>query len=178
MRLTEFSPDTLDGSFTKDLIFNKLWLISELQKLKDHFSTIYVLGSWYGNMGLLLAKSDITFDHIVNVDTDSNATQTSERIVDLMGLSDKIEFMVKDVNQLDYRQLDGDGLVINTSCHDIKGHAWFDNIPAGTMVAVQSRTDVDDDLSGYEFSKLLYKGSIELADPETEYTSLLKIGIK
>ena len=46
------------------------------------------------------------------------------------------------------------------------------------MVALQSRTDVDDNLSNYKLSKLLYQGSFELKDPETRYTSILKVGIK
>lgn len=178
MRLTEFSPNTLKGSFTKDLVLNKLWLLHELKKIKDHFSTIYILGSWYGNMSLLLAKSDIKFDHIVNVDTDAHAVETGQQIAKQMGMSDQIEPMVKDVNKLDYRQLDRDGLVINTSCHDMENQGWFDHIPAGVIIALQSRSDVEDDLSNYKFSKILFQGSINLTDPETEYTSLLKIGIK
>ena len=46
------------------------------------------------------------------------------------------------------------------------------------MVVLQSRDDVDDDLSGYTFNKLLFQGTRKLRDPETEYTSILKIGIK
>jgi hypothetical protein len=55
----EFSPLTVQGSFENGLILNKLWLIYELQKIQDQFSTIYILGSWYGNMSILLAKSQI-----------------------------------------------------------------------------------------------------------------------
>jgi hypothetical protein len=178
MRLYEFSPNTLAGSFHKGLVFNKLWLIHELSAIKDHFSVIYILGSWYGNMSVLLSKSNIKFDHIVNVDKDTKAVKKGHEIAQKMGIDKKIQAMAKDVNTLDYRQLDKDGLVINTSCHDMSNQGWFDNIPKGTMVALQSRTDVDDDLSGYKLSETLYQGTIDLEDPETEYTSLLKIGIK
>ena len=178
MRLVEFSPLTLQGSFTKDLILNKLWLVSELKKIKDQFSTIYILGSWYGNMSLLLARSDIKFEHIVNVDSNAQVVKTGQRIAKRMNISDRIEPMVADANTLDYRQLGRDGLVINTSCHDIENAGWFDHIPAGIMVALQSRTDVDDDLSSYKISNVLYQGSRELEDPETKYTSILEIGVK
>jgi hypothetical protein len=178
MRLVEFSPLTLSGSFTRDLILNKLWLLSELKKIKDQFSTIYILGSWYGNMSLLLARSDIKFEHIVNVDSNARVVKTGQQIAKQMGIADHIEPMVADANTLDYRQLDPDGLVINTSCHDMENSGWFDHIPEGTMVALQSRTDVDDDLSDYRISNILYQGSRELEDPETKYTSILEIGIK
>jgi hypothetical protein len=43
---------------------------------------------------------------------------------------------------------------------------------------LQTRDDVDHSLSQYPLQKTLYRGSIELEDPETPYTSWLKIGIK
>lgn len=178
MRLLEFAPLTLSGSFHRSLIFNKLWLLSELSKIKDHFSTIYILGSWYGNMSLLLARGNIDYDHIVNVDSDAERVKTGQALAKKMGVADRIKAMIADVNDLDYRQLDSNGLVINTSCHDIKNTKWFDHIPAGTLVVLQSRTDVEDDLSHYQLSRVLYQGSRELQDPETKYTSILEIGIK
>ena len=178
MKLLEFSPLTLSGSFHRGLVFNKLWLIHELEKIQNSFSTIYILGSWYGNMSILLAKSSIEFDHIVNVDADRQAVATGYKIAKLMNVDDKIEPMVKDANELDYRQLDSQGLVINTSCHDMSNQGWFDNIPRGIIVALQSRDDVDDDLTGYKLSRTLFEGTKQLRDPETKYTSILKIGIK
>jgi hypothetical protein len=178
MRLVEFSPLTMRGSFESGLILNKLWLIHELKKIQDQFSTIYILGSWYGNMSILLAKSRIQYDHIVNVDSDPRAVRGAHRIARIMGLDDRIESMVRDANKLDYRQLDEDGLVINTSCHDMENQGWFDNIPSGVLVALQSRDDVDDNLSAYDLSQTLYQGSRSAEDPETDYTSLLHIGVK
>jgi SAM-dependent methyltransferase len=178
MRLLEFSPSTLQGSFESGLILNKLWLIHELKKIQDQFSTIYILGSWYGNMSILLAKNNIQYDHIVNVDRDPRVVRKAQRIARILNIDDRIEPMVKDANRLDYQQLDQDGLVINTSCHDMKNRGWFDHIPAGVLVALQSRDDVDDDLSNYQLSNILYQGSRSAQDPETRYTSILRIGIK
>ena len=177
MRLVEFSPLTLNGSFESGLIFNKLWLIHELRKIKDQFSTIYILGSWYGNMSIMLSRSDIDYDHVVNVDQDAAVTRQAKRIGGMLGL-DHVTYWAKDANQLDYRQLDRDGLVINTSCHDMENRGWFDHIPAGVLVALQSRDDVDDDLHSYKLSKILYQGRRRAQDPETEYVSILRIGIK
>jgi hypothetical protein len=178
MKLNEFAPLTLDGSFHRSLIFNKLWLIKELSKIKDQYSTIYILGSWYGNLSLLLSRSNIEFDHIVNVDQDVHVLKQGQRIAKQLGIADRIEPMAADANELDYRQLDQDGLVINTSCHDMPNKGWFDHIPKGTMVALQTRNDVEHSLSQYPLRETLYRGSIDLEDPETPYTSWLKIGIK
>jgi SAM-dependent methyltransferase len=178
MKLLEFSPSTLQGSFESGLILNKLWLIHELKKIQDQFSTIYVLGSWYGNMSILLAKNNIQYDHIVNVDRDPKVVRGSQRIVRILHIDDKIEPMIQDANDLDYRQLDEDGLVINTSCHDMENRGWFDHIPSGVLVALQSRDDVDHDLDQYDLSQTLYQGSRSARDPETRYTSVLRIGVK
>ena len=178
MRLREFTPDTLAGSFDRGLIFNKLWLIHELATIKDTFSTIYILGSWYGNLSILLARSDIDYKHIVNVDTDAKRVRQGQAIAKQMHVADRIEPMVADANELDYRQLDSNGLVINCSIHDMPNSGWFDHIPRGVMVALQSRTDVDHDINSYALKTILYDGTKQLADPETEYTSLLRIGIR
>jgi SAM-dependent methyltransferase len=178
MKLLEFSPSTLQGSFESGLILNKLWLIHELKKIQDQFSTIYILGSWYGNMSILLAKNNIQYDHIVNVDRDTSVVRKAQRIARMLNIDDRIEPMIEDANRLDYRQLDQDGLVINTSCHDMENRGWFDHIPAGVLVALQSRDDVDDDLSAYNLSRTLYQGRRSAQDPETDYTSLLRIGVK
>ena len=178
MRLREFSPDTVSGSFDRGLIFNKLWLIHELAKIKHTFSTIYILGSWYGNLSILLARSDIDYKHIVNVDTDAKRVRQGQAIAKQMHVADRIEPMVADANELDYRQLDSNGLVINCSIHDMPNSGWFDHIPRGVMVALQSRTDVDHDINSYALKTILYDGTKQLADPETEYTSLLRIGIR
>ena len=178
MRLLEFSPLTLQGSFESGLILNKLWLIHELRKIQDQFSTIYILGSWYGNMSILLVKNNIQYDHIVNVDKDAGVVRRAQHIARVLGIDDRIEPMVKDANRLDYRQLDQDGLVINCSCHDMENRGWFDHIPDGILVALQSRDDVDHDLSAYDLSETLYQGSRSAEDPETDYRSLLRIGVK
>jgi hypothetical protein len=175
MRLVEFSPNTLEGSFTKDLIISKNWLISEVAKIHDKFNTIYILGSWYGNLSLLLIHKHIKFKKIINVDIDKKALMTGQALSKKLGMDDKIEPMVKDANELDYRQAVPPSLVINTSCNDMENQGWFDNIPRGTLVALQTR---DSDLDEYELSNTLYLGKKTLKDPETEYTRVMKIGIK
>jgi len=54
MLMNEVSPDTIEGSFSNDLVLSKLWLIRELKRMQPTFGTIYILGSWYGNLSLLM----------------------------------------------------------------------------------------------------------------------------
>lgn len=176
MKLHEFSPNTLKGSFTDDLIVSKLWLISEVSKIHKDFNSIYILGSWYGNLSLfLLDKNNIQFEKIINVDINKKVLSTGHELARRLKVADKIQPMVKDANKLNYRQAKSPSLVINTSVNDMENNGWFDNIPKGTLVAIQTR---DEDLDQFEFTKVLYSGSKQLKDPETKYTRFMKIGIK
>ena len=184
--LTESSGYTLKGSFTRDLIASKVWLLQELARIAPQVGTIYVLGSWYGNLGVLLALDPIVkYKKLINVETDPKFLQASERIQDHMGMGNT-EYMLEDANNLDYRQLDPDGVVINTSLTDMEGQAWFDNIPQGTLVVMQSRDhdpgnvahSTQDIMDRFPLSEVIYDGKLELEDPETQYTRYMVIGIK
>jgi hypothetical protein len=184
--LTESSGYSLEGSFTPDLVFSKLWLMRELAKIQPQVSTMYVLGSWYGNLALLLTRyPEIQVDKIINVDTNTEFLNTGKDMLDQAG-ADNVEYMPADANKLDYRQLGRDGAVVNTSLNDIEGTDWFGNIPEGTLVVMQARDQVENEqFAGPEdieqkfpLSQVLYSGSLDLEDPETDYTRFMIIGIK
>ena len=188
MRISEVSPNTVEGSFSKDLIISKLWLIRELKKIQPTFVTIYILGSWYGNLSLLMIDDNLGFDRIINIDTDESVLRQSDDMAEKLGISDRITSMCKDANLLDYRHLGGNGLVINTSCNNIKGNDWFNNIPKGTMVALQGRDtdpgspnifdDIDSFVKAYPLGKMLFSGKLRLKDPETNYRRFMVIGMR
>jgi hypothetical protein len=184
--LEESSGSSLEGSFTRDLVFSKLWLIRELAQIQPHISTMYVLGSWYGNLALLLTRSpQAQVDRMINVETDAERLNTGQNILDQAG-ADNVESMLTDANDLDYRQLGTDGAVVNTSLTEMPGTAWFDNIPTGTLVVLQARDnnpgpqfhDVEDIEKKYPLNQVLYSGSMALHDPQTAYTRFMTIGRK
>lgn len=184
--LDESSGYSLAGSFTPDLVFSKLWLIRELANIAPDLDTVYVLGSWYGNLALLLNRyPQVQVDKIINVETDPQFLKGSKRILAQAG-ADNVEHMLKDANQLDYRQLGPNSAVINTSLTDMKGTDWFKRIPAGTLVAMQARDhdpgqpfgSAEDIEQKFPLSQVLYSGQLDLEDPETEYTRFMVIGTK
>jgi hypothetical protein len=184
--LDESSGYSLEGSFTPDLVFSKLWLVRELAKIQPKVSTMYVLGSWYGNLAVLLTLyPQIDVEEIINVETNAKFLKGSKNLLDQVG-ADNVEYMFKDANDLDYRQLDRNSVVVNTSLTDMPGTAWFNNIPTGTLVVMQARDQVENEqFAGPEdieqkfpFDQVLYSGELELEDPETEYTRFMIIGIK
>jgi hypothetical protein len=184
--LDESSGYSLAGSFTRDLIASKIWLLQQLEKIQNNFSTIYILGSWYGNLALYMQlQPTIQVDQIINVETDVEMLDTSQSILNRAGATN-VKYMLADANELDYRQLGDNGVVINTSLTDMQGQAWFDNIPSGTLVVMQSRDNdpgqsahsTQDITDRFPLTKIVYKGKLKLQDPETKYTRYMVIGVK
>lgn len=183
--LKETSPITFEGSITSDLIKSKLWICKSLDILnKTEFSTIYILGSWYGNMGFILLKCNIKFKKIINVDINKKWLTFAHKLLNKLGIN--VQSMNKDANTLSYKQADTNSLVINTSVNEINGKEWFDNIPKGTLVVLQSRNNADnikyETLQQFDqdffLSDTLVLDQITLEDPETQYQRFMKIGIK
>ena len=184
--LDESSGYSLAGSFTRDLTASKIWLLSKLEKIQTNDSTLYMLGSWYGNLALYMTlEGRIQADKIVLVEKDKKFLSTSKKLLDLSGARN-VEYMLEDSNKLDYRQLGDAGGVINTSLTDMQGRAWFLNIPAGTLVVLQGRDhdpgqeyhNTQEIVDRFPLSEVLYHGRMQLRDPETEYTRYMVIGRK
>ena len=188
--LTESSGYTLAGSYTPDLVFSKLWLTRELERVLntqgiDLVPVAYILGSWYSNLSTILRKSNTPIQHIVDVERNKQWLKTGQQIQQHMNI-DNVEYMAADANNLDYRQLQDPGVVINTGTNDIADLGWFDNIPSGTIVVLQGRDQVknngvaspDELLERFPLETVLYQGTMDLEDPETEYRRSMAIGVK
>lgn len=184
--LEESSGYSLEGSFTHDLTTSKVWLMQELAKIKPAISTVYILGSWFGNLALYMHLTPLLkVKKIINVETDQGMLDQSERMLDHIGARN-VEHMLKDANDVDYRQLGMDGAVINCSLTDMDGTDWFQHIPDGTLVVMQARDhdpgyqfhSTDDILKKFPLSQVLYQGSLRLQDPETKYRRFMVIGRK
>ena len=184
--LIESSGYSFSGSWTPDLVFSKIWLLKELSQIQPQISVMYILGSWYGNLAFMIdhyKKPQV--QKIINVETDQKFLRTGKQLLDKAGYKN-VEYMMKDANDLDYRQLDDNSVVVNTSLTDMPGTAWFRNIPSQQMVVLQGRDHdpnrnfygPEDILRRFPLEQVLYRGRIKLHDPETEYTRSMVIGLK
>jgi hypothetical protein len=189
IELFENSPDTPQGSRTEDLNLGKLWLLTTLNRLGlDEFDNIYVLGSWYGSFGPYLLYKNIKFDTAYLVDIKPKNTEWTQQLNRQLGIEDKIIAVTQDCCDTEFV---GDRiLVINTSTNDISNTQWLDNIPPGSVVAIQGRDgqpDNPDNLHqtlesfdrAYPLAEELVLDTIELdgADGQT-YKRFMKIGIR
>lgn len=186
--LNEVNPNTLQGSEGPGLNECRQYLLKHLKKIKTDFDTIYILGSWYGNLSMMIENDDdISFDRIINVELDENALSAGQEIIEKLGY-EFIYPMHKDANLLTYQELGDNGLVINTSCNNIEGEEWFNNIPEGTTCLFTARNNDDgaintfnstfDLVEKYPLKEILFAGKNKFEDPQTKYDYYLVIGIK
>jgi len=189
LELFEDSPDTPQGSRSQDLNLGKLWLLTELKRLgKADFDVVYVLGSWYGSMAPYLLHKHIMFDTAYLIDKKPKNTEFVQKTVKKLGINDVIIPVTQDCNQTDYKGQDI--LVINTSTNDMKNRGWLDNIPQGSVVALQGRDrqptnpdNTEQTLEAFDkehpLSQTLLLDSIKLTGVEGDaYKRFMKIGIK
>ena len=110
--LDESSGYSLEGSFTRDLTTSKVWLLDELAKIKPSITTVYILGSWYGNLALYMHLTDIVnVKKIINVETDQSMLDQSERMLDRVG-ANNVEYVcsefifeaLKDTGNFEYQE--------------------------------------------------------------------------
>lgn len=180
----EASPDTLEGSFTPDLVESKTWLAKLLAKgLKGkNAGTIYVLGSWYGNMGIFLQQAGVNFKKLVLVEPDEEKLMRSKDLLQQLNDDGKLILIHQNAEDIVYEK---PCVVINTSCNET-GPVFLAKLPDNVLCCLQARNNVDNVLLDtdsleefveyFPLNKTYYTGEKELADPETEYTRYMIIG--
>jgi hypothetical protein len=173
--ILESSPATLRGSCSDDLLISKLHLARALKNLgHDNHDRIYNLGSWYGNMAPILSRQGIKFNRLLNVDRNPDVVANASKVADHFDIGHLIKHLTGDVNKLRYKN---PSMIINTSCNDIEGSEWFNRIPNGTLVALQTR-DTPNFKTLFPLKETLHFSKLRLQDPEEKYTRLTWIGIK
>jgi len=184
--LPESSPDTPMGSVTPDLLKSKLWLCQKLISLGEtNFDRIYILGSWYGALALIMRRLPFEYRQIICVDSSSEKARYLNRLLRKHKIEDVISVCDR-AEKIDYQE--SEILVINTSTNDMVGTEWLSRIPEGAMVVIQGR-DNQEESNGietlenfdeqYPLSEDLYLGKIEvLGVDEDLYRRFMKIGIR
>jgi hypothetical protein len=131
-------------------IGSKLWLARELEALGlTEPLNIWILGGWYAQTAfLLLARERLPVKRIRSFDLDPEVADVAEMVNETWVFRDwQFRAFTADCNSLtedrcwDYFSEPPD-LYINTSSEHFDSMAWWDNIPDGKLVAVQSN-DMD-----------------------------------
>lgn len=189
IELFENSPDTPQGSRSEDLNLGKLWLLTTLNRLGlNDFDNIYVLGSWYGSFGPYLLYKKLKFNTAYLIDIDPKNTEWTQRLNRQLGIEDTIIAVTQDCCQTEFR---GDRiLVVNTSTNDIPSTQWLDNVPLGSVVAIQGRDGQPNNTDNlaqnlksfdrrYPLAATLVLDTVELQGVDGKaYNRFMKIGLR
>ena len=195
---TVLGTESMIDAVTDELCFthgqweSKIWLVKKLEQVIEqndlNFSDTHVLGSWLGLLGMIMYSRGFPFEHLHNYDLSERSIERSKTFLDSLRVTGRLTQTQQDVNLLTYSN--DNILVCNTSVDNIEGDGWFNNIPSGALVALQTRSgnniidevNVCNSLREFEnqfpLTDKLYTGSKYICYPEFSYYRYMLIGIK
>ncbi|MDE0091824.1 MAG: hypothetical protein OXN83_00895 [Oligoflexia bacterium] len=184
--------------YSSGQIESKLWLCREIEKLFQNHKAqkIWILGGWVGLMSfLLLSRERLNIKLICSFDKDPLCKRPAELINEnWVWKNRKFKAETRDCHSLDYQNpsamgLEAPDLVINTSSEHFESAKWYDNIPKGSVVAIQScnlqhkdhiscvhsKEELIEQLS---FTKKLYSGELKFDYGEHSFSRYMLIAQK
>ncbi len=132
-------PD-LAHALNRKQIACKTWLIEQLiSAYGPSYGTIWVLGGWYGVLAALMYENPgISVSKFISIDVDEGCAPVAQSLNREQVADGTFETLTADMHTLDYASGTPD-LVVNTSCEHIKSFTgWFESLPKGTRLALQS----------------------------------------
>lgn len=194
-----------EDCFSRGQLRSKIWLVNELKKLDIDLGTVYLCAGWYGTLATMLFESGIKIDKIRSFDIDPLCIDIAEtfnkpwfvdnwkfksitqNIFDINYTEHTWQSWSNKNNRMSYPITDVPTTIINTSTEHIENYNnWYNMIPAGKLVIVQSNNYYDvaehvncsSSLSDFSnkspMHTVLYEGELVLQ----KYTRFMKIGIK
>ncbi len=73
-------PSALEDAFSRGQINSKIWLATELAKVKTDFDTVFFLAGWFGQLRYFMDYANITYNKIRILDIDPTACKVSDQI--------------------------------------------------------------------------------------------------
>jgi len=190
----------LHDAFTQGQLRSKLWLLKHLRGMD--LGTVFICAGWYGTLARTMFENEhVHFDKIRSFDIDPKCAEVADTI-NRSWVKDAWQYKsstldIHDLNYIDskykvkkangtYEVLtDSPNTIINTSCEHIENFTdWFNLIPAGKLVALQSNNyfellehvncvkDINQFKQQAPLSNIIYEGSLELE----KYTRYMIIG--
>jgi hypothetical protein len=195
MKMTNLDNFNTHESFSHGLVTSKIWLCEQLEKaLGDRESaTINILGCWDNLLAfMLVVRKPTYYKELHGYDIDPKSIAVANKICDAwLFETTKIYNHVADANSIPF--VDNTHAFINCSVDQFISNEWFDNIPIGSLVCIQSsdmpiendKWEITQSVGSlteleekYKMSKVLYKGDFYIDYGTWGYTRFMLIGIK
>jgi hypothetical protein len=109
-----YESSALEDAFSRGQVNSKIWLATELAKVKKDFDTVFFLAGWFGQLRYFMDHANITYSKIRVLDIDPVACKVSDQIFNL----DKTEnYQVKsaevDLNDMSWLYRTGAQYTVN-----------------------------------------------------------------
>jgi hypothetical protein len=198
MKMTNSTKFDTHESFYHGLIKSKLWLCEELETAiyRECISkpSLHILGCWDNLLAFMLLTRKPTFYYEVHgYDINPEAISNANKVCDMWKYeSPKVYNHVQDVNNYDYSTCIN-SIFINCSIDQMDNNRWYNSIPKGSLVCIQTTNMKDPDFPWYikqttnsldelvnrfNLSNLLYSGVKIIQYETTGYKRYMLIGTK
>lgn len=177
---------TLGHALNRNQITSKRWLVEQLLAVTGGgLGRVCILGGWYGVLGaLLLHDPRFRIDSVCSIDIDPSCEDIAKSLNRTHVEAGKFEFRHADMYEVDFPKGEFD-LIINTSCEHLETiDRWFERIPDGTLLTLQSNNyfGIDGHVNCVD-SLVQFKQQVPLSDtlfegelPLKKYTRFMVIG--
>lgn len=139
-------------SFRHGLVLSKIWLCEELEKVIQQKTVekinVHVLGSWTNLISfMLIVRKQYLYNEFHGYDLNPYATQEANKVCDAwLYENPKVYNHTMSVSDVKIAGTSNFPLVfINCSVDQIADNIWFDNIPAGSIVCLQTTDSIIED---------------------------------
>lgn len=181
-------------SFASGQIGSKIWLAENLEKVVTQQGNmplrILCLGGWYGTINFILqCRNNLNIEKYRSIDIDDRVEEIADTINNLWVWKEwRFKAVTADANSFQY-SIDDFNVVINTSVEHMESNQWFNNIPKGCYVVLQSNNMDHEDhfhnhqslaemVDEYPMDQVLYADEMEFKYPEWEFKRFMIIGKK
>jgi len=183
-----FPRPTLGHALNVNQTTCKKWLVETLYKATGgELGRVCILGGWFGVLGaMLLHDPRFKIKQICSVDLDPDCEEVALSMNKTHVDAGRFKFLNADMYELDFEELACD-LIVNTSCEHLETiGTWFERIPSGTLLTLQSNNyfGIDGHVNCVEtldafkqqvpLSDVMFEGEITLKN----YTRFMLIGRK
>lgn len=124
-------------SFSHGQVSSKLWLCEELEPFMPEGTNITILGSWHNVLGFMLSvRKPNYYKTILGVDVDPEVIRVADKITNAWSFgSNMIRNICENANDLEFHK---EEVIINCSAEHFDTSDWFEKIPEGTLICIQS----------------------------------------
>lgn len=183
-------------SFYHGLVTSKLWLCEELEKILDDTKpAVTILGCWHNLMSfMMIIRKPNSYKEFNSYDKDPEAIEVAHKICDTWKVEEpKVYNHIANVSELDFSK-SSNTIFINCSVDQFEDDKWYQTIPNGSLVCLQTTDiiadnppweinqktrDIIDFIYKYPINDLLYSGSKRIKyGHELYYNRLMIIGYK